>query len=54
MTIVEVVVSVSREADNGLSAQERHQLILSEDEQFLGVALVYDGSPAEIGFTPIA
>ena len=47
MTVVDVIVSVTREADNGLSAHERHQLILSEDEQFLGVAMVYDGSPPE-------
>ena len=44
MTVVDVIVSVTREADNGLSAHERHQLILSEDEQFLGVAMLYDGS----------
>ena len=50
MTVVEVVVSVSREADPGLSAHERHQLILSEDEKFLGVAMVYDGSPTQIEF----
>ena len=51
MTVVEVLVSVTREADIGLSAQERHQLILSEDEQFLGVAMVYDGSPIEIEYS---
>ena len=45
MTVVEVVVSVSPGGDVGLSAHERHQLILSPDEQFLGVALLYDGSP---------
>ncbi len=45
MTEVEVVVTVTREADNGLSAQERHMLILSPDEQFLGVAMLYEGSP---------
>jgi hypothetical protein len=46
MIVVEVVVTVSHGVDIGLSAQERHQLILSEDEQFLGVALVSDGSPS--------
>ena len=45
MTFVEVVVNVSHGVDDGLSGQERHKLILSENEQFLGVALVYDGSP---------
>ena len=44
MTIVEVFVSVTPEGDNGRSAHERHQLILSDDEQFLGVAMFYDGS----------
>ena len=44
MTVVEVLVTVTREADIGLSAHERHQLILSEDEQFLGIAMVYGGS----------
>ena len=48
MTFVEVVVSVSHGVDNGLSAHERHQLILSENEEFLGIALVYDGSPVEV------
>ena len=49
MTVVDILVTVTREADNGQSAHERHQLILSEDEQFLGVAMVYDGSqPKEI------
>ena len=48
MTVVEVVVSVSPEGDIGLSAHERHQLILSDDEQFLGIAMVYDGSPVEV------
>ena len=45
MMTVEVVVTVSHGVDIGLSAKERHKLILSENEQFLGVALVYDGSP---------
>ena len=45
MTEVEVVVTVTHEVDNGLSAQERHMLILSPDEQFLGVAMLYEGSP---------
>ena len=44
MTVVEVLVTVTREADIGLSGQERHQLILSPDEQFLGIAMVYGGS----------
>ena len=51
MTFVEVVVSVSHGVDNGLSAHERHQLILSEDEEFLGIAMIYDGSPTEIEFS---
>jgi len=54
VTFVEVVVSVSHEVDNGLSAHERHQLILSEDEKFLGIAMVYDGSPPKTDFTPLA
>ena len=41
MTVVEVLVSVTREADNGQSAQEGHQLILDADEQFVGLGLVY-------------
>ena len=45
MTVVEVLVTVSPVGDSGLSGQERHQLILSPDEQFLGVAMLYDGSP---------
>ena len=44
MTVVDILVSVSSEGDPGLSAHERHQLILSEDEEFLGIAMVYDGS----------
>ena len=54
MTIVEVLVSVTPEGYNGLSAHERHQLILSENEEFLGIALVYDGSPPKTDFTPLA
>ena len=54
MTVVEVVVSVTPNGDIGLSAHERHQLILSENEQFLGIAMVYDGSPTKVEFTPIA
>ena len=41
MTVVEVLVTVTHGVDIGLSGQERHQLILSEDEQFLGIAMVY-------------
>ena len=44
MTVVDILVIVTHGVDIGLSAQERHQLILSEDEQFLGVAMLYDGS----------
>ena len=44
MTVVDILVTVTHGVDNGLSGQERHQLILSEDEQFLGVAMLYDGS----------
>jgi hypothetical protein len=44
MTIVDVVVSVTPEGDIGQSAHERHQLILSDDEEFLGIAMMYDGS----------
>jgi hypothetical protein len=44
MTLVEVLVSVTPEGDNGQSAHERHQLILSDDEEFLGIAMMYDGS----------
>ena len=51
MTVVDVLVSVTRGADIGLSAHERHQLILSEDEEFLGIAMIYDGSPTEIEFS---
>ena len=45
MTIVDVVVSVTPEGDIGQSAHERHQLILSDDEEFLGIAMMYDGVP---------
>ena len=44
MTVVEVLVTVTHGVDIGLSGQERHQLILSPDEQFLGIAMVYGGS----------
>ena len=44
MTIVDVIVSVTPGGDNGQSDQEGHQLILSDDEQFLGIAMLYDGS----------
>jgi hypothetical protein len=44
MTLVEVVISVTPEGDDGQSAHERHQLILSDDEEFLGIAMMYDGS----------
>ena len=45
MTIVDVLVCVTPNGDNGQSAQEGHQLILSDDEEFLGIAMLYDGSP---------
>ena len=41
MTVVDVIVSVSHGVDNGQSAQEGHQLILDDDEQFVGLGLVY-------------
>ena len=41
MTIVDIIISVTREADNGQSAQEGHQLILDDDEQFIGLGFVY-------------
>ena len=44
MILVEVFVSVTPEGDDGQSAHERHQLILSDDEEFLGIAMMYDGS----------
>jgi hypothetical protein len=44
-----VVVTVeqfedSPEGDNGLSAHERHQLILTEDERFLGIIMCFQGA----------
>jgi hypothetical protein len=48
MTVVDVIVSVSHGVDNGPSAQEGHQLILDDDEQFLGLAMIYSGSPIKI------
>ena len=50
MTVVEVIVQVTHGVDVGLSAHERHQLVLDEGEQFLGIAMVYDGSPIKSDF----
>ena len=44
MNVVTIDVNVSHEVDNGLSAQERHQIILSENERFLGLVICYEGS----------
>ena len=41
MTVVDIIISVTREADNGQSDHEGHQLILDDDEQFIGLGLVY-------------
>jgi F0F1-type ATP synthase alpha subunit len=37
-------VDESSEGDIGLFAHEEHQLILNEDEQFVGICFVYTGS----------
>jgi hypothetical protein len=47
MIVVDVFVSVTPGGDNGPSAQEGHQLILSDDEQFLGIAMLYDSPEPE-------
>ena len=44
MTEVTIDVEVSHEVDNGLSAQERHKLLMSDDERFLGLILLWQGS----------
>ena len=42
-------IEESPEGDNRQFAYEEHQLILNDDEQFLGVCMVYKGSkPKEI------
>ena len=52
MTEVTIEVEVSHEVDNGQSAQERHKLLLSDDERFLGLILLWQGSePMKIDFT---
>ena len=43
-----ILVIISVEDDNGQFAHEEHQLILSEDEHFLGCALMYIGEPLEV------
>ena len=47
MTCKIISVDISVEANNGQSGHERHQLILSEDEQFLGIAFMYASEPAD-------
>ena len=48
MTCVIKSVGISIEDDNGQFGHEEHQLILSEDEQFIGVAMLYYSEPAEV------
>ena len=48
MTVVEVVVCVSHGVDNGLSAHERHELILADDERVLAVAFIYEGKDPQV------
>jgi hypothetical protein len=42
-----ILVIISVEDDNGQFAHEEHQLILSEDEQLIGLCFVYTGEPME-------
>ena len=49
-TVINIIVSVQN--DNGQSAQEGHQLILDDDEQFLGLAMIYSGSPIKTDLPP--
>ena len=42
-----ILVIISVEDDNGQFAHEEHQLILSEDEQLIGLCFVYAGEPME-------
>ena len=45
MNFITISVTISVEDDNGLFGQEEHQLILSEDEQIIGVCFIYIGEP---------
>lgn len=45
-------IEESPNGDLGQFAHEEHQLILNEDEQFVGICMVYTGSkPLELAFT---
>lgn len=48
MTLVTISVDISTEGDNGQFGHEEHQLILSEDEQFIGIAMLWVTDPAEV------
>lgn len=47
MTLVTISVDIYIEDDNGQFGHEEHQLILSEDEQLIGICFVYVGKPME-------
>ena len=48
MTLVTISVGISIEDDNGQFGHEEHQLILSEDEQFIGIAMIWVTDPVEV------
>ena len=47
MKVVTITIDQVSAWDDGQSAHERHQIIMSEDEEFLGVVLVYTTKPIE-------
>ena len=47
MKVVTITIEQTSDRDIGLSAHERHQIIMLEDEEFLGVLLVYTTKPIE-------
>lgn len=45
MRIVNITIEQITGRDDGQSGHERHQLILSEDEEFLGIVMLWVTKP---------
>ena len=43
-----MIVSETTHDDIGLSAHERHELILADDERVLAVAFIYEGKDPKV------
>lgn len=47
-----MIVSETTEDDIGLSAHERHELILADDERLLAVAFIFEGKEPQVMEVP--